>query len=274
MKTSDVINKLRGLDLSAYPFNEVLSLINCFDSIKFIRVKVSPGAIITRVRKGWGYHSRFEVSYPPVELCKQCQRATLPNNTMFYGTISDSKDSIIDNRAIAISECSKLARQGKETYGEEEFTVSDWLLNKEIQLATIVDDFAFCEVKNNNMLKYAQDKFKEFKLLPDFDEYARFVAEEFSKPVEHNYEYLISASIADAYVNKTGLDGIMYPSVRIGGQLGMNIALKSQVSDNSLRILNVSEVTYRKNGADSYVIINKLADMETWNYFDYPIQIK
>ena len=270
MTTSEVIRKLRNLDLSTYPFNEVHSLIQQFNSIKVIRITIEPGAIITRIRKGTGYLSLEEMSYPPVNICNSCQRANLPHNSMFYGTISDSKSPTVDNRAIAISECSTLARKGKLSKGVERFTISNWLTIKPLQLATIVDDKVFEGINDNKMLQLAKEKFEEFKLLPEYDEYARFVADEFSKPVENDYEYLISAAIADAYVHQTNFDGIMYPSVRLGGQAGMNIALKPEIADSSLVLHNVGELVYYKNGERGIVIVDKLANIKTWNYFESP----
>lgn len=270
MTTSEVIRKLRNLDLSTYPFNEVHTLIQRFNSIKVIRITIQPGAIVTRIRKGTGIKSQKEMSYPPVEICNNCQRANLPRHSMFYGTISDSISPTVDNRVIAVSECSTLARMGKASKGVERFTISNWLTVKPIQLATIVDDKAFEDIHNNKLLQLAKEKFEEFKLLPEYDEYARFVADEFSKPVENDYEYLISAAIADAYVHQTNFDGIIYPSVRLGGQSGMNIALKPEIADSSLVLHNVGELVYYKNGEQGIVIVDKLANIETWNYFESP----
>lgn len=272
MTTTEVIQKLRGIDLSLYPFNEVRSLVQEFQSIKVIRITIEPGAIISRVRKGNGYKSRKELSYPPVESCQSCQRANLPNSTMFYGTISDSKSPTVDNRAIAMSECSSLAREGKESKGIEYFTISNWCTRKTLRLATIVDDKVFENISNNTLLQVAKSKYDEFKILPEYEEYARFVAAEFSKPVEKDYEYLISAAIAYAYVHLSNFDGIMYPSVRIGGQMGMNIALKPDVADSSLALQNVGELVYYKNGERGIVIVDKLAELQSWNYFDHPVK--
>jgi hypothetical protein len=108
MNTEEIIEKLKGLDLSKYPFNEVQALINEFDSLKVVRLSLKPNTLITRVRRGRGYSKRKDVSYPPREFCKTCQRATLPGQTMFYGTLSDSDTAPLDNRAIALSECSTL----------------------------------------------------------------------------------------------------------------------------------------------------------------------
>ena len=268
MSTTEVISKLKALDLSSYPFNQVRSIVQEFQSIKVIRIIIDPGAIISRIRQGNGYKSRSDMSYPPVEVCKTCQRANLPNNTMFYGTIADSESPTVNNRLIAVSECSSLAREGKWSKGMEHFTISNWCTTKTIHLATIVDDKVFEDIRNNKLLQQAKAKFDEFNILPEYDEYARFVAAEFSKPVEKDYEYLISAAIADAYVNQSGFDGVMYPSVRIGGQAGMNIALKPEVADSSLALQNVGELVYYKNGDKGIVIVDKLANLQTWNFFD------
>lgn len=272
MTTKEVIRKLRRLDLSTYPLNEVHSLIQKFNSIKVIRITIEPGALITRVRKGKGYNCQKELSYPPVEICKSCQRANLPHHSMFYGTISDSTSSSVDNRVIAVGECSSLARKGKTSKGIERFTISNWISTQYLQLATIVDDKVFEDIQDNKLLKLAKEKFEEFNLLPEYDEYARFVADEFSKPVNNDYEYLISAAIADEYVHQSNFDGIMYPSVRLGGQAGMNIALKPEIVDSSLALQNVGELVYYKNADHGIVIVDKLANIETWNYFESPAQ--
>lgn len=73
MNTEEIIEKLKGLDLSKYPFNEVQALINEFDSLKVVRLSLKPNTLITRVRRGRGYSKRKDVSYPPREFCKTCQ---------------------------------------------------------------------------------------------------------------------------------------------------------------------------------------------------------
>lgn len=70
MNTNEIIEKLKGLDLSKYPFNEVQALINEFDSLKVVRLNLKPNTLITRVRRGRGYSKRKDVSYPPKEFCK------------------------------------------------------------------------------------------------------------------------------------------------------------------------------------------------------------
>lgn len=268
MTTNEVIRKLKGLDLSLYPYNEVLSLVREFQYIKVICLTIRPGAIISRIRKGIGFKSRDELSYPPVANCHICQRANLPNHTMFYGTISDSGTPTDDNRTIAISECSSLAREGKQSKGKEHFTISNWLNTKPLRVATIVDDTVFDKISNNTILQEAKERFVECKSNPGYYEFARFVASEFSKPVKYDYEYLISATIADEYVHQPYFDGIMYPSVRMGGQAGMNIALKPGVTHQSLALQNAGELVYYKNGDKGIVVVDKVINLQDWSYFD------
>ena len=268
MNTEEIIEKLKGLDLSKYPFNEVQVLINEFDSLKVVRLSLKPNTLITRVRRGRGYSKRKDVSYPPREFCKTCQRATLPGQTMFYGTLSDSDTAPLDNRAIALSECSTLTKQGITSRGIEHFTVSNWVVVKDIRVVAIVDDVTFESVSNNELLQSLKKIYCDLKTEPDFDEYARFVAEEFSKVVENEYDYLISAAIADAYVNRVKFDGIAYPSVRMGGQAGMNLALKEDIADERLMLYRTAEMTLYKNGEKSLAVIDRVSDMQSWNYND------
>ena len=51
----------------------------------------------------------------------------------------------------------------------------------------------------------------------------RFISNEFSKIVTDNKEYLISATISSDIINNTEIDGIIFPSVQLGGQAGLNI---------------------------------------------------
>ena len=268
MNTKEIIEKLKGLDLSTYPFNEIQTLIGEFDGLKVVRLPLEPNTLITRLRRGRGYFERKDVGYPPRKFCNKCQRATLPGQTMFYGTLSDSNLASVDNRAIALSECFTLTKQGKESKGIEHFTVSNWVVVKDIRVVAIVDDVTFESVSNNELLQSLKKIYCDLKTEPDFDEYARFVAEEFSKVVENEYDYLISAAIADAYVNRVKFDGIAYPSVRMGGQAGMNLALKADIADERLMLYRTAEMTLYKNGEKSLAVIDRVSDMQSWNYND------
>ena len=58
-------------------------------------------------------------------------------------------------------------------------------------------------------------------------------------------------------------DGVMYPSTRMGGQAGMNIALKPEAADSSLDLKNVGELAYYKNGVKGFVKVEKVLILQT-----------
>ena len=55
----------------------------------------------------------------------------------------------------------------------------------------------------------------------------------------------------------------MYPSTRMGGQAGMNIALKPEEADSSLDLKNVGELAYYKNGVKGFVKVEKVLNLQT-----------
>lgn len=57
--------------------------------------------------------------------------------------------------------------------------------------------------------------------------YQQFLAEEFSKEIEHHTDYMISAIFSELISNHSHLDGVLYPSVRVQGD-GFNIAIKPE----------------------------------------------
>lgn len=71
---------------------------------------------------------------------------------MFYGVISDDQAHLENARAISISECSKLTREGKESIGREKFTLSYWEVIKPLRVVSFIADSTFPEVQNNKLL--------------------------------------------------------------------------------------------------------------------------
>lgn len=79
----------------------------------------SKGFTIVRARRGDGYRTQTEVSYKTASLCKTAQRASLPNQTIFYGVLSDDERHLENARAICVAECSSLFREGILAAGRE-----------------------------------------------------------------------------------------------------------------------------------------------------------
>ena len=52
----------------------------------------------------------------------------------------------------------------------------------------------------------------------------------------------------------------------MGGQAGMNLALKADIADERLVLYRTAEMTLYKNGEKSLAVIDKTSDMQSWNY--------
>ncbi len=212
---------------------------------------INNGTCILRVRKGGGFKERKEMTYCPIEKCHNLQRASLAGNTMFYGVISDNQRNLENAQVVATSECSKLCRDGVESVGRETFTISHWVVIKQLNVISFITDKTFPEINDNDILNYIRNTTKQHltkNSILEETQLSQFLSDEFSKKVnpDENYQYLISATIATDIVNDMGFDGIIYPSVQLSGQGGVNIAIKPQAVDNKLKFIKTFDQTLFK----------------------------
>ena len=119
----ELLNKLQSVDLKHSTPDDIRTMLEGYPitPIEFI---INKGTYILRARCGKGFTKRSELTYCPVKKCTQLQRATLPNKTMFYGVISDDQGHQENARAVCMSECSFLCREGIESIGREYFSIS------------------------------------------------------------------------------------------------------------------------------------------------------
>lgn len=250
----DIISQLKKLDLSTYPIEQVKALVNQFQP-KMLNITISGPLFIERLRPGSGYTKREEVTYKTGSINDHFNRATIPGQTVFYGTVCHEDEPEQNRRFIALCESSRLAKTNPPESGREEFTLSKWCLKRDIHLGVIVNDKIF-EGKSNVLLNDAKNAYKHHFTFVDaplgLTEYCDFVTEEFSKPVSQDYEYMISAIIAERMMNASGLDGIIYPSVRTKGVGGMNVALKKSCVDEALVLEQVAVMEYVQNEDDGH----------------------
>lgn len=204
------------------------------------------------------------------------QRATLANHTMFYGVISDDQSHQENARAISITECSSLCREGIKSVGREKFTVSHWKVVKPLKIASLVTDNTFPNVKDNNLLNLLRSAYLAIhggmEPTEDKKNLAEFISKEFSKTVTESYEYLISATIATDILTDTDFDGIVFPSVMFGGQAGLNIALTTKAVNKKLRYKRAIEHSLFKNGDKTLVRIECATERDgpKKNHCQYP----
>ena len=255
MSNKEIIQQLNALDLSTYPYDKVLELVDQFQP-KVLTLTLDPIYIIERLRPDENVFKREEMSYRPASMNTKPQRATLPGKTAFYGTLCHINDPLTNNRMMALSEASHLFRKGLSAEGTETYTISRWISKTPLRLAVFADKTVFPQAGNNALLQSAKQAMSEKKTFLDdvfqFDDYTRYVTEQFAKPVNNDYEYLITATVADRLMYASKLDGLLYPSVQCQGEYGMNIALKPSVADRSLVLQQAHELQYiQKDGRGS-----------------------
>lgn len=254
----DIVQQLEHLDLKSATPDDVRKIIGQAPLL-CVPYIIKPGNYLLRARKGGGYTKRSQLTYCPVRKCTSMQRATLANHTMFYGVISDDQSHQENARAISVTECSSLCREGIKSVGREKFTVSHWEVVKPLRIVSLVTDYAFPNVTNNNLLNLLRNAYLAIhsgaNSTDGEKDLAEFISKEFSKPVKESYEYLISATIATDILTDTDFDGIVFPSVMLGGQAGLNIALTTKAVNMKLRYVRAIEHSLFKNGDKTLVRI-------------------
>ncbi len=243
--------------------DDVRSMLKDF-AISVVPYEIPKGALILRARRGYGFTKRSEMTYCPAEKCQDYQRASMPKESMFYGVISDDQHHLEDARAICVAECSALCKEGKTSIGRERFTISHWMVTKPLRIVSLITDQAFPTCTNNKLLNQLRNTFVYVHGKSDSSTETKvitqFLSDEFTKDVRHPHEYIVSATISHDIVNNLGYDGIIYPSVQLGGQGGLNIAIKPSSLNKKVRFIRTLENCLYKNGSQSFIRMEKATE--------------
>lgn len=252
--------QLKSLDLGFASVEEVQKWAKCIQ-IPIVATEIIEGTYICRARRGKGYIHREDVTYRPAKDCTNIQRASLTGKTVLYGVISDDQHHLENARAIGVMECSKLVTLGKDSVGKEYISNSQWVVKQPIKTACVVSVDSYDGVENNLLLNVIKSDFiAKFGSNQEAINLASFVEDEFSKIVKPScdYEYKISAVISDLLLNIYGFEAIAYPSVKMGGQVGLNVAIRPDVVDSKLILYNIADQCYYKNGEEGIVEIERV----------------
>lgn len=238
MKTDKIISRLKNLNLSNYPEKEIKELIKEVGQLGVIIVTYHKGKSVMRARPNDGnkrFNKKSDFSFKPQKYNKTYQRASTPNKTMFYATSIPEKleKGELDNmRIVGISETISMLRNNHES-GYKKISFGRWYVEEDINLMAIVHEESY--FKESNYTRELVSAYNGFiknhskKEIKKFLKFQNFLAGEFSKEnISNDYDYMISAIFTE-YVTELGLDGVIYPSVRVGGK-GFNIAITPDAS--------------------------------------------
>ncbi len=265
-KTNHIIEKLQSINLSTYPIDEVKYLLKGICSYATIQTKIDKGKLITRARLnnyGEYFREKYQLSYKPQNLNTNYQRASTPNNTMFYGSIDAINNNVSFNdtaRIIASLETSTILNNENIVNGKECITFGIWELINDIEMLAI---YNFDDAINNSdiakemhieYLKYISKFDKETQIIST--NINNFIAKEFTKKVTNNdYEYIISSIYSEQVLMTFDkkINGIIYPSVKTDYH-GYNVAITPDCVDKNLKLIGIVESNIIKEGINSQII--------------------
>ena len=258
----ETIDKLKDLNLSEYPVDEIKKLLSDFGRFGVIVMTLHKGKIIMRAipnEPNETFKIISELSFKPLKFNKTYQRASTPLTTMFYGCVvpeNIEKGELDNARVTAVFEASKLYRKGIEN-GEEKITFSSWKFTNDISLIAIVYNQDFVKSSSHtNELYLAYQSFLQQNNPSDVlksNAITEFLACEFAKSETPNdFDYLISALYSELVVEK-GYAGVYYPSVRAEGK-GFNVAIHPDFVESCMIPIIVGECSLYKKG--KYIVLD------------------
>lgn len=239
MKIEEIIEGLKNLDLSTYPDKEIRQLLNKIGVIASMVVIYHKGKSVMRARANENdirFSKKQDFSFKPQEFNKTYQRASTPNQTMFYATAIPDKiePGELDNmRLIGVAETIPMLRD-KQKSGYQKISFGRWIVKEDLNLLAIIHKDSY--YSESSFTKELVEAFNEAskkvpkELIEKSLAIQTYLADEFSKAeINGDYDYMISAIFSEI-ITKAGYDGIFYPSVRVAGK-GFNIAITPEATE-------------------------------------------
>lgn len=172
------------------------------------------------------------MSFKPQIFNKTYQRASTPNQTMFYASFLPVIPTPLEFNTRIIGALESLPwLRDKTSSGYKRITFGKWIAEEDLNLFAIIckDEF----YSENDYTKELVDAYENFIKQEDnlFVEkslkYQKFIADEFAKGVNDHTDYMISALFTETVTQNLKIDGILYPSMRVNGK-GFNVAIKPE----------------------------------------------
>lgn len=258
-----IIEELKKIDLTKYPTEQISSLLNGIGKVAFMLTDYDKGKTFDRAvpnnESEPVFNSVSRISYKPEKFNTTYQRASTPNNTMFYAAVVPedvSEDEIKNARITGASETCDLLRCADIKNGERTITFGKWGVKERISLVTILDTTKKYKIKflNDQVDTYLKNLGSE---TPDMRnktiDYLKYLSYEFSKPIDchKDCDYMISAIFTEIITKMNNVDGILYPSVRTGLD-GICVAIHPKAI-NKIELIKVLQSRIVKKEGDALI---------------------
>lgn len=202
---------------------------------------------------------KHELSYVPAEKNKKYQRGSTPNQTMFYGILSDTHDTQFVGCLGEICDC---LRDPNPEDGEYYAIISFWIARETISLFTIINP----ESQNNksdNLKRMADElnlfveKYKDYFDKEDVTSLQKFMYQQYNKKALAEHDYWIPALFTMDLIKSGNIDGILYESAQAADAQLDNVlclAIKPESVDSKLSFLSAIKVTITIKAGKASVI--------------------
>lgn len=270
-RIKQIISSLGSIELKEDSVDQITSILEeIMTDLPIVEISLNPGTIITRGRPFNTTEDFSEIScfsYKPKNLNNNYQRASIPNETMLYGSLNSIKNSGLNGKNCVLFEIGNVIKQEEN---EEILMFSFWTVTTPITLIGIVQSQYYSQLCDFSLTLKEQYE-KTFKLLPERD-LMNYIASEFSKKdISNQYDYLISAIFTHLSC-KEKYDGVLYPSVKCNGA-GLNVAIRPTAVDEKLKFGEVfkCEITNVNNNIETLVVERSVIseDGNTLSYIPY-----
>ena len=227
--------------------------INCM--CFFPTLKVTEDWFIVRMRTGWHKDEEEQYSYPHNKEIVKLGRANLPQDPIFYGSLTNTSNNILESSRISAMEIADKAFENGHC--RMHVTMSAWQVKRNLLVYPIFHPSSYKDLpKESNLLvsklrsayeknrdEWAKEETIDKLTLQVNDSIYKFWSEEFQKHIT-NGNYHKTAHFTKIMLNEQHkwskvrkiYDGILYPSHKAFGRIGCNIAIRPDVVDNQLEL--------------------------------------
>lgn len=216
------------------------------------------GQRIVRVRINKDFDSHYthltQLSYPPAA-CASLQRASLPGNPLFYGSVfthSDNSNHALPRIVTLYETCEEI--RDKTCATRQKMTFSIWECQRDLHLFAL--PFATDYERPCNEIKLLQDGWRTLIAHQYTAEQIEFVSYMGKLMAIRSTPglYEITANFIN-YIftqccSSVPYEGVVYPTVQLSGD-GMNVAIKPDIADSFIKYQGAIESVLYKTGEES-----------------------
>lgn len=252
-KIESSIKSIESIDfLNDNSHQEIEEEIQKIGKIPIIIYKFPSNSIIYRARINFDkkkFSKISEITYPKPQFVKNYARVNKPKQSIFYCS---------ENRPTSYLELATYLAQETKIGDKISITISGWMLVENLKLILIYDPESRRYSKFHKLHGKAFDAFIE-KTPKKYREgtyrFFNFIGSKFSEYAKNRDDiYKITSTYSDIILSRSNADGIIYPSISLGGD-AFNIALLPEVmDDNKVRLMftskdvfDIKEINERKH---------------------------